>query len=320
MTQIKKIIKSKIDGFMTYFARYLMERYEMNAKLDNLKYEVADAIRREEIVFPEIISALDTIRTLIKDNKSICRFGDGEFAIMQGGVVKFQQFHPVLAERLKEIVVSNDESILIGIPDSMGSLERYRIASKEWTRIYYGYNREKIYRFLDMAKTYYDAGVTRPYLNLANKELGIQILDLFPSLWNEREVVFVEGEYTRAGVGNSLFNNAKSIERVICPNFDAFHLYDKIFDVTCKLPKEKLILIALGPTATVLAYDLAKLGYQAIDLGHLDIEYEWYKGGAKVAQSVQNKYVNESANSQAKVFAELKDERYQSQIIARIYN
>lgn len=31
----------------------------------------------------------------------------------------------------------------------------------------------------------------------------------------------------------------------------------------------------------MLSYELAKLGYQAIDLGHLDIEYEWFRMGAK---------------------------------------
>jgi len=30
----------------------------------------------------------------------------------------------------------------------------------------------------------------------------------------------------------------------------------------------------LGPTTTVLAYDLYKNGYQAIDIGHVDLEHE----------------------------------------------
>ena len=37
-----------------------------------------------------------------------------------------------------------------------------------------------------------------------------------------------------------------------------------------------MILITLGPTATILAYDLAMQGYQAIDLGQVDNEYEWF--------------------------------------------
>mgnify|MGYP000128627122 CR=1 FL=1 len=48
-----------------------------------------------------------------------------------------------------------------------------------------------------------------------------------------------------------------------------------------KLEKTALFLIALGPTATVLAYDLFKSGYQAIDAGHVDVEYEWWRMGAK---------------------------------------
>lgn len=45
--------------------------------------------------------------------------------------------------------------------------------------------------------------------------------------------------------------------------------------------KDRLILLSYGMTATVLAYDLAKLGYWAVDLGHLDLEYEWYLHGAE---------------------------------------
>ena len=52
--------------------------------------------------------------------------------------------------------------------------------------------------------------------------------------------------------------------------------------------------MALGPTATVMAYDLAKLGYQAIDIGHVDIEYEWFLMKAIHKVPIQNKYVNEA--------------------------
>ena len=40
------------------------------------------------------------------------------------------------------------------------------------------------------------------------------------------------------------------------------------------IDKAKLICITAGPTATVLAYDLAKLGYQAVDVGHLAKAYD----------------------------------------------
>ena len=59
------------------------------------------------------------------------------------------------------------------------------------------------------------------------------------------------------------------------------------------IPKNALVLSALGMTATVLCYDLAKLGYWAIDIGHVDIEYSWFRMGAKKKCPISVKAVNE---------------------------
>ena len=45
--------------------------------------------------------------------------------------------------------------------------------------------------------------------------------------------------------------------------------------------EDRLILIMLGPTAKVLAAHLANDGYQALDIGHIDSEYEWLQMGAQ---------------------------------------
>lgn len=55
-----------------------------------------------------------------------------------------------------------------------------------------------------------------------------------------------------------------------------------------------MIICALGMTATVLAYDLSNIGYQAIDLGHIDIEYEWLRMKATSKLPVPGKYTNEA--------------------------
>ena len=83
----------------------------------------------------------------------------------------------------------------------------------------------------------------------------------------------------------------------------------------CKLEKEVLFLIALGPAATVLSYDLFKAGYQAVDIGHVDVEYEWWRMGARKKVKLKRKYVNETA-----IGNEVADagEEYRKQIIAQI--
>lgn len=56
-----------------------------------------------------------------------------------------------------------------------------------------------------------------------------------------------------------------------------------------------LVLISAGPTATILAADLSKIGVQSIDIGHLDVEYEWFKRGVTEKVRIPGKYVNEAA-------------------------
>lgn len=69
-------------------------------------------------------------------------------------------------------------------------------------------------------------------------------------------------------------------------------------------------------TATVLAYDLHKLGYQAIDLGHIDLEYEWFKMGASKKEIITGKYTNEVQNGD--VVEDVQDKNYLNQIVADI--
>lgn len=137
------------------------------------------------------------------------------------------------------------------------------------------------------------------------------------NIWNNRRVVLVEGAGSRAGVGNDLFDGAKCVKRVICPPRNAFDVYFEILNaVKTRVEKDLLVLICLGYTATFIAYDLSLLGYQVIDLGHVDIEHEWYRMGAKRKISVPDKYVNEIADG--RVISWAKPEDYNAQIITTI--
>lgn len=78
-----------------------------------------------------------------------------------------------------------------------------------------------------------------------------------------------------------------------------------------------LILMALGPTATVLAYDLFLRGYWAFDAGHIDLEHEWMKRGVTEKVAIAGKYVNEVKNGN--VVNRIDDVQYEEQVIARVY-
>ena len=135
-------------------------------------------------------------------------------------------------------------------------------------------------------------------------------------MWKDRDIVIVEGIYSRLGVGNDLFDEAKSIRRILGPAKNAFERYDELLSQVMKLDTQTLILISLGPTATVLSYDLHNEGYQAIDLGHIDLEYEWFLRESKTRVAIDNKMVNELETQGT--LDEVIDSEYEKQIICRI--
>ena len=155
-------------------------------------------------------------------------------------------------------------------------------------------------------------------MDLKSKRTVPKYIKRLKKIWDKRDVVIIEGDKSRLGVGNDLFNNMKSIQRIICPAFNAFNYYENIINaVKTKVSRDKLILIALGPTATALAYDLYKLGYQALDVGHVDIEYEWYLRKAQKKINIKNKFVNEAGGYQEDS-SSAKDKNYYLQILVNI--
>lgn len=126
--------------------------------------------------------------------------------------------------------------------------------------------------------------------------------------------MIVEGKNSRSGVGNNLFDNATLVQRIICPSRNAYSKIDEIENEVLKNGQDKLILLMLGPTAKVLAKRLSKEGYQAIDLGHIDSEYEWFKMGVTYKVKLKHKHTAEHNFDEDIEF--LEDEKYEHEIIA----
>lgn len=261
-----------------------------------IKY-MMDVIYTEFNNPPNILDIDTTIDKIIRDKLSVARYGDGEFDIMlKQGNIAFQNIDESLVDRLLEILRSDDEKLVVCLPKVFTSRDLDRMhyyARRCWIRFLYK-RRKYIYKCIDTDKVYGDAFITRNYMDLKDKSNVEAYFNKIRQIWNQREVVIVEGRYTRFGVGNNLMDNAKSVRRILCPEKNAYEKYREILECIKTLPKDNLILLALGPTATVLAADLSYLSYQAIDIGHLDIEYEWYLAGATEKISVCNKWTNEA--------------------------
>lgn len=268
-----------------------------------------------------VSSEEETLREIIFNNKSIARFGDGEFSLIFGNGIDFQKKNDALSKKLIEVLNSNQKNLLIGInlKSNFKEIERFSDKSKNFYLQWLKFNKFKIRRILNITKKYYSSLITRFYIEYKNKENIQDYIEFLKKIWEKRDILIIEGEYSRIGVGNNLFNNTNSIKRILCPPINAFDKYDRIINEIIKINNNKLlILISLGPTATILAYDLNRLGYQVVDVGHIDIEFEWFLKNATTKIKIENKYVNEINNGKINFtnsFKSVNDKLYYKQII-----
>ena len=220
--------------------------------------------------WPDIESEMATLDLLIS-GKSISRFGDGEFELIKGNSIAFQKRHSTLGKRLGEILCSSSDC-LIGIPN-------LNQISKE--KFSYWENRVESYTsLLDDGKIYHSSFVSRPdHIPEIDNE---NFFRKFTEIWKDRRVIFIigDGEHDDTPfIGSqSLFSASSSHEIWKLPSKHAFSGYGNILSRCLSEPEGTIFSISLGPTATVLSFDLDKCGFQALDVGSFPRFYNWRLG------------------------------------------
>jgi len=269
----------------------MLRRYIKQKLSDNQRVAVEKLVRRvwwllDMLLFPyqlivtiyvkrkcpvNTLSPMQTIEA-IKEGTSVSRFGDGELNLLlhKRGIV-FQEWDEELSNQLREILTMNTNSLtsenggfMVGIPFIITTYRGYRYSVRfllYWVK-YNFYNLRNI-QLLLRSRIYLDALFARS-LNMRDR---VKIYEAICDIWSGKHLVIIEGETVKFGVNKSILSNAKSIARIICPVKNAYSEYDEILEAAIKCDKDSLILIILGPTATILAYDLYKLGYRAVDFG-----------------------------------------------------
>lgn len=255
-----------------------------------LQEELIEEMKKSKI---KILSVEESLDKIILEKKSICRFGDGELDVILGKGLGFQESTPEIAKRLEEVLTTKQDFCFVGVPDAINNFDNITEESKEFWIENMLRVRNIWLKYLSPDRVYLTANLTRLYIRYKDKSMCAKNFEKLKSIWKNRDVVICEGEQTRIGVGNDILDGCKSIKRIICPSENAFDKYNQIITELKKHKKDSLFLIALGPTATILAFEMAKNGYQALDVGHFDIEYEWFLRHAEKKEKIENKYVYE---------------------------
>ena len=283
---------------------------------------MVQAIEKLGLAEPEerqisVLSIDQSLDYLLEKGASVVRFGDGEMDLVAGCSIVYQDFDPELSARLREIMsMESDEHLMICLPDVFTGLERYSIdAQNFWSLNHLPHFLEK-YKNICQAPWYGSTFISRPYIDLEDKTPSAGYFTKLKQLWQDKDLLIVEGLTSRSGVGNDLFDGAKSIKRIICPSRNAYSKLEAIKQAVREHADNRLILTMLGPTAKVLVYDLVQEGYRALDIGHIDSEYEWFQMGATHKVKLSHKHTAEHNFDQDIEFRD--DQAYDSQIVANL--
>lgn len=275
-----------------------------------------DSIKKIRYPAPKILTIEESVDFFLEEPllRSISRYGDGELELMYGRDIPFQRYDENLNKRLREILQYDDVNFMVCLSDVYGSLKWMKYDAYCYWFINLKYSRKEWYNVVKRDKIYYNTFLSRFYYIYKDKSHCDQFICKLKKIWEGRELVIIEGMESRLGIGNDLFNSAKNIKRVLCPSENAFQKYEEILKVAKEFNNNKLFILALGPTATVLSFDLYKAGYQSVDLGHVDIEYEWYLMGATKKVAVKGKYTNEAVDKNGRKVDDCNDKEYQNEI------
>ena len=297
----------------------------VESRIKKIKYIVALAIFKVRSCLNKnrikVIDIDGTIEELITGSRSLVRFGDGEISLIRGYGIRFQPYSKEIQRDLIGVLESNEDDIMIAIPAHVANYDYIKYYRKDervaWVKeSFYSYN---VYKNSCKNKIYYNSLVSRLYLPFdLDYTVASRRFKEIRKLWNNKKILIVEGQYSRLGVGNDLFDNVNKRDRILCPSKDAYSKLTEIEnEIEWAMQREKydLVLLALGPTAKVIVYHLHKLG-RMIDLGHIDVEYEWFLKKTRDKVAIKGKAVNEAINGYSNL--QLHDEKYESEILKTI--
>ena len=184
----------------------------------------------------------ETLDYIIENKSSLIRFGDGEINMLAGHSIPYQDYDEELVSAMRDIIGQESrEELVVCLPDAF--TDRFRFTS--WAIPFWKDHMDHymdFYRELCSNSWYGSTFVSRPYIDFEDKSQAKAQFEKLKSIWKNRDLLIVEGATSRSGVGNDLFDEANSINRIICPSHSAFSRVHEIEQEIEKHAAGRLIL------------------------------------------------------------------------------
>ncbi len=220
--------------------------------------------------YPEVLGERESIDLIVKENVSVGRFGDGEFRVCRNKSCITQSASQDLTRRLNEVLHSEILGFYAAIPrliaDDPNMAANYKhIQIRNW-RTTWSLRKEGLPRMSTF--------LSRLDMRVWSHSEYADYIRAVKSIWHNLDVVLVTNKEThRISLACDMLDNVKSLHFVQTPNESAYDNYAEILRNTKRFPAGHLFLLSCGSAATVLAYDLHKIGRRAVDIGNLILLY-----------------------------------------------
>lgn len=273
-----------------YLARYNLK--EMDNKLSSLLptptyfLHLADMLRDEikndfdKITPPIVKDSFETLEILLQSQKSFIRFGDGEYDIMEGKSIPFQEYDKHLAQTLQEAITSQDENLLIGLGYAYFHLPcNNRVPEFKYTWLTDNYHTIK--KYLVPHKEYGATEMSQVYAGYKDYDFERHYA-LLKQLFVDKKIVVICGDKVLANVQYSIFEGVKEISYIYGATKHAYKGIAALKEQILHFSKDYVLIFALGPAGKALGYEMFKLGYRVLDIGHSIKDYDAYKRNVKM--------------------------------------
>lgn len=216
------------------------------------------------------LNDIETLKYMLKNNKGIIRWGDGETSIALNQPIYFQEANIDLANSMNEIIDSYSEEspFILALPNEF--LTKNILSYNLRTNFIWLKSRGLLRKKIKSNVIYGDSFLFRNYI-IKPKQL---YEDLFEQIWSKFNVfIIVSGNYIDLNDTMKFFSN-KSIYRVQIPKENAYKVIDNIeFSIDNVIAENNLkyentsIIFSGGPVAKILAYKYSNRGYTCYDIG-----------------------------------------------------
>lgn len=269
----------------------LEERYLLKDEtIEDCVYEFDEL--RESLIRLKIANEVQSVQILAEAPKSFARYGDGEVSVMRGEDSAFQQYDPLLAQKMKDILIRKRDNLYVGLNSSyFQSPTKYSKRNRKFYRLYGTSYRRYFNEICDPDNFYLDACCLCGYFRQGDSfDIDTHFKNV-RNLFKGKRITIVCGKGILDKLTYNLFDLAQSIEYIDAPKCNAFSEYDYILkNIQQNVEKDRLVCIILGMTATVLAADLADSGYIAWDIGHAAKDYDAYMKRVEKTDAVIDKF------------------------------